>query len=183
MLTAAVKQVSHCTVILDPFSDFRRKILLNFQHWKAFLSDKIKNNAQNLSAYFQMKEACLDVETGPRHPTRDGVALKFALKQLCWPVLSRNMHSEKHGEKMQSNRINVSCCVFGFGFSLVCYVYSSRFICFEPHYLLVVCTRDPQLGQCVDPHVLRLLPGLRSFHVRFLPSRLTRFRAVLLWIM
>ena len=42
----------------------------------------------------------------------------------------------------------------------------------------------------LDPHILRLLPGLRSFHVRFLPSRLTRFRAVphlhdhyVLWIM
>ena len=94
----------------------------------------------------------------------------------------------------------MSRCVFGFGFSLVGYVYSSELVCFEPHYLLVVCTRDPLLCQCVcfilkslprlDPHVLRLLPGLRSFHVRFLPSRLTRFQAVphlhghyLLWIM
>ena len=43
----------------------------------------------------------------------------------------------------------LSRCVFGFGFSLVCYVYSSRLVCFEPHYLLVICTRDPLLGQCV----------------------------------
>ena len=44
---------------------------------------------------------------------------------------------------------DVSRCVFGFGFSLVCYVYSSGLVCFEPHYLLVVCTRYPLLGQCV----------------------------------
>ena len=31
---------------------------------------------------------------------------------------------------------------------------------------------------CRPPHFRRLLPGLRSFHVRFLPSRLTRFQAV-----
>ena len=43
----------------------------------------------------------------------------------------------------------LSRCVFGVGFSLVCYVYSSELVCFEPHYLLVVCTRDPLLGQCV----------------------------------
>ena len=43
----------------------------------------------------------------------------------------------------------MSRCVFGFGFSLVCYVYSCELVCFEPHYLLVVCTRDPLLGQCV----------------------------------
>ena len=43
----------------------------------------------------------------------------------------------------------LSRCVFGFGFSLVCYVYSSELVCFEPHYLLVVCIRDPLLGQCV----------------------------------
>ena len=43
----------------------------------------------------------------------------------------------------------MSRCVFGFGFSLVCYVYSCELVCFELHYLLVVCTRDPLLGQRV----------------------------------
>ena len=45
--------------------------------------------------------------------------------------------------------MKVSRCVFGVGFSLVCNVYSSVLVCFEPHYLLVVCTRDPLLCQCV----------------------------------
>ena len=43
----------------------------------------------------------------------------------------------------------LSRSVFGVGFSLVCYVYSRGLVCFEPHYLLVVCTRVPLLGQCV----------------------------------
>ena len=95
----------------------------------------------------------------------------------------------------------MSRCVFGVGFSLVCYVYSCAVVCFEPHSLLVVCTRDPLLGQCLmfyfettppvsTPTFFDCFRGLRSFHVRFLPSRLTRFQAVphlhghyLLWIM
>ena len=50
-----------------------------------------------------------------------------------------------------SKQINTYDCrvVFGFGFSLVCYAYSRVLVCFEPHYLLVVCTRDPLLRQCV----------------------------------
>ena len=56
-------------------------------------------------------------------------------------------------------------CVFGFGFSLVCYVYSCRIsFCFEPHYLLVVCTRDPLLRQCVYVLFSNSLP-LRDPHV------------------
>ena len=59
-------------------------------------------------------------------------------------------HVAKNGRsKTGSLSLVMSHCVFGVGFSLVCYVYSSRLVCFEPHDLLVVCTRDPLLGQCV----------------------------------
>ena len=50
------------------------------------------------------------IETAPSHPACDGDALKFVpttlLSRFVWKYAKRR-HSEKHAEKMQSNRINV----------------------------------------------------------------------------
>ena len=80
------------------------------------------------------------------------------------------------------------CSVFGVGFSLVCNVYSKVVVCFEPHSLLVVCTRDPLLclrgcllfwnhSPVPTPHVLRFASGssqvprpLPSISFNWIPS-------------
>ena len=98
-----------------------------------------------------------------------------------------------------SGNMTMSRCVFGVGSCLVGYVYSrglvlfwaslpvSRLHSWSP--VMSVFYFETTLPSR-PPHFRRLLPGLRSFHVRFLPSRLTRFQAVphlhghyLLWIM
>ena len=72
---------------------------------------------------------------------------KGALSQSCFTE-NRPLMSKPRATVARKNSL-VSRCVFGVGFSLVGYVYSRGLVCFEPHYLLVVCTRVPLLGQCV----------------------------------